>query len=172
MGKLIFLTGGARSGKSAFAVQRARACGKRIAYIATGTAGDDEMACRISKHRQSRPKSWETIEEPLDVSSAIKRTNGKADVVIVDCLTLLVTNLLMKSKDESSILTTIQEIVGSIRESNLTVLVVSNETGAGIVPDNRLARDFRDIAGRANQLMAGASDEAYLLVAGLPLKLK
>jgi adenosylcobinamide kinase/adenosylcobinamide-phosphate guanylyltransferase len=172
---LIFITGGARSGKSRLALQLAERADDKVAFIATARAGDDEMAERILIHKKSRPKEWTTIEEPIDVPSAISRV-ADHDVVIIDCLTLLLSNLIMledSSLNEiDGILDKVEELVKAFGSFKGTAIVVSNEVGMGIVPENELARKFRDLAGRANQIMANAADEVYLCVSGIPVKLK
>jgi len=171
---LIFITGGARSGKSKLALQLAERAGRKVAFIATARAGDDEMAERILLHKKSRPKEWTTIEEPKDVPSALTEV-ADHDLVIIDCLTLLLSNLMLEdnSLDETGrILNKMEDLVKASRSFKGTVIVVSNEVGMGIVPENELARKFRDLAGRANQIMANAADEVYLCVSGIPVKLK
>ena len=171
---LIFITGGARSGKSRLAVQLAGKTGDKVAFIATARAGDDEMAERILLHRKSRPKEWTTIEEPIDVASAIVKAL-EYRVVIVDCLTLLLSNLMFennRANDADQILDAVRSLAKTSRDFEGTLIVVSNEVGMGIVPENELAREFRDLAGRANQIMAGAADEVYLCVSGIPIQIK
>ncbi len=174
MSFLIFITGGARSGKSKLALKLAERTGGKVAFIATAQAGDDEMAERILIHKKSRPKEWTTIEEPIDIPSAISKV-ADHDVAIIDCLTLLLSNLMLedKSLDETGrILGRMEDLVKASRSFKGTVIVVSNEVGMGIVPENELARKFRDLAGRANQIIADAADEVYLCVSGIPVKLK
>ncbi len=174
MSFLIFITGGARSGKSKLALQLAERTGGKVAFIATAQAGDDEMAERILIHKKSRPKEWTTIEEPIDIPSAISKV-ADHDVAIIDCLTLLLSNLMLedKSLDETGrTLGKMEDLVKASRSFKGTVIVVSNEVGMGIVPENELARKFRDLAGRANQIIADAADEVYLCVSGIPVKLK
>jgi len=171
---LIFITGGARSGKSKLALQLAERAGGKVAFIATARAGDDEMAERILIHRKSRPKEWITVEEPIDVPWAISKA-ADHDLVIIDCLTLLLSNLMLDSSslnETGGILDKMEDLVKASRSFKGTVIVVSNEVGMGIVPENELARKFRDLAGRANQIMANAADEVYLCVSGIPVKLK
>jgi adenosylcobinamide kinase/adenosylcobinamide-phosphate guanylyltransferase len=171
---LIFITGGARSGKSKLALQLAERAGGKVAFIATARAGDDEMAERILIHQKSRPKEWTTIEEPVDVPGAITKV-ADHDLIIIDCLTLLLSNLMLENSslhETDEILDKIEDLVKASRSFGGTVIVVSNEVGMGIVPENELARKFRDLAGRANQVMANAADEVYLCVSGIPVKLK
>lgn len=147
-----------------------------MAFVATAHAGDAEMAERISIHKESRPKEWTTIEEPIDVASAITLAHGH-DVVIIDCLTLLLSNLMFENngphvRGDDRILDRIKQLAEAARSFKGTVIVVSNEVGMGIVPENDLAREFRDLAGRANQIMTGAADEVYVCFSGIPIRLK
>lgn len=171
MSKLIFITGGARSGKSDLAVRLARESGGRVAFIATARAEDEEMAMRIMIHKQSRPKEWLTIEEYEDLASAIASAKGY-DVVIIDCLTLFLSNLIHRIEETTWILDEVTKAATAAKEFNGVVIVISNEIGMGIVPDNRLAREFRDVAGRANQIMAQVADEVYICFSGIPVKIK
>ena len=171
---IIFITGGARSGKSTLAVELAKKSNGKVAFIATAQAGDDEMKKRISLHKQERPQDWTTIEEPLDVASAIDSASGH-NIVIIDCMTLLVSNLLCS--DENMVEThwifeKIRELVDSARKFDGTVIIISNEVGMGIVPENKLARYFRDIAGKANQIIANSADQVYVCFSGIPLLIK
>ena len=174
--KLILVLGGARAGKSTFALRLAKelTADGQVCFIATGQASDDEMAERIARHREERPAHWNTIEEPYQLDEALAQA-GAANVVI-DCLTLFVSNWLLRFEDESQCETALQKVVESllarIRSQPRTVICVSNEVGLGLVPDNRLGRSFRDLLGRVNQQFAAAADEVLLLVAGLPLHLK
>lgn len=171
MSRLIFITGGARSGKSDLAVRLAEGSSGKVAFIATARAGDAEMAERILLHKRSRPKEWITIENPVDVPSAIAHCG--CDVVIIDCLTLLLSNLMLEDMNKMDpILGRIKELAESTRSFDGTVIVVSNEVGMGIVPENEMARKFRDLAGRANQIMAGAADEVYVCFSGIPVRIK
>ncbi len=174
MGKIILILGGARSGKSSFAVARAKELspGKSgVVYVATAFPIDEEMKRRIRRHRKSRPASWKTIEERADTSKILANL-GKASIVIVDCLTILVSNLLLSGEKEAATLKKIQEFLRSLKKRDLTALIVSNEVGMGIVPESRLGRSFRDIAGQTNQMVARLADEVYLLEAGIPGKIK
>jgi adenosylcobinamide kinase/adenosylcobinamide-phosphate guanylyltransferase len=172
MGKFIFITGGARSGKSSFAEKLAKKSAGSVVYLATGQAKDKEMARRIAIHKRSRPETWTTIEEPLKVSAQLLKLPENTDMVILDCLTLLLSNLFLSKYTEKSILLELQNIINTVKSAKFSLIVVSNELGSGIVPENKLAREFRDIAGRANQQMAANSDKAYLIVSGIPLALK
>ena len=188
MGKLIFILGGARSGKSGFAQQLAQACSdeehRPVVYIATAEAGDEHMRQRIERHRRDRPLVWETVEAPQNVAAAIEAAGDSAAAIIVDCLTLLISNLLLAggedfSEDEAqvafkeeAVLDDVETLIRAARKANALVIVVSNEVGMGIVPLTKLGRIFRDIAGRANQALAQAADEVYVMWAGLPQRIK
>ena len=170
--KLILVMGGARAGKSSFALRLAEEHAS-VAFIATAQALDHEMAARIARHREERPPDWLTIEEPYALDDALIRAT-EADVVIVDCLTLFVSNWLLRSEDDNApaIQQTTERFLARVQSGTKTVICVSNEAGLGIVPENALARTFRDLLGRVNQQFAAAADEVYMLVAGLPLRLK
>ncbi|KAF0134972.1 MAG: adenosylcobinamide kinase / adenosylcobinamide-phosphate guanylyltransferase [Candidatus Saganbacteria bacterium] len=183
MAKLILILGGARSGKSTYAAQLASSC-KKVAYIATARRDDDpEMKERIKEHQRIRPAGWLTVEEPLAVDKSLAGMEKKVEAVIVDCITLLITNWLLKGVNgkmdvkkyrarESVILNMIKRLVLAAKKTKPTVIIVSNEVGLGIHPENRLGRYFRDIAGWSNRILAEAADEIYLMAAGIPLKIK
>jgi adenosylcobinamide kinase/adenosylcobinamide-phosphate guanylyltransferase len=179
--RLIVLLGGARSGKSAYAEQWARARGQRVLFVATAQALDDEMRERIARHRAARPVAWRTLEAPLHAGDAIRAVVAEDtfDTVLVDCITLLAANALLTLPDDAeqnaadaAILAEIDALLVAYRASAATWLVVSNEVGMGVVPPSRLGRLYRDALGRANQRLAAAADEVVLLVAGLPWTLK
>ena len=170
MGRLIFITGGARSGKSVFAQKLANGLSKKVTYIATAQARDKEMELRIKIHRRNRPSHWKTIEKEKDITEVLSRVAKKGEIILLDCLTLLISNLLLSGRKD--VLKKIGQLVSKIKEIKATVLIVSNEVGMGIVPDNKLARRFRDIEGRANQIVAQAADEVYLIVSGISMKIK
>jgi adenosylcobinamide kinase / adenosylcobinamide-phosphate guanylyltransferase len=167
---IIFVTGGARSGKSTFALNLARATNEAVTFIATAQAFDEEMTERIARHQLERPQDWTTIEAPTDVPTALEQV--KTRVIILDCLSLLVSNLMLENFNEAEILKRIEITLEIANTRDLKLIFVTNEVGSGIVPDYPLGRVFRDVLGRANQMVAAASSEAYLLVAGLALKLK
>jgi len=177
LSNLIFITGGARSGKSNLAVQLANKLGGSVVFIATARAEDEEMAGRILIHKGSRPKGWVTIEEPKDIALAVATAYGY-DVIIIDCLILFLSNLIREGDDLDDpgeidrILNEIKKVTEATRKFDGTVIVVSNEIGMGIVPENKLARNFRDLAGRTNQMVAGAANEVYLCFSGIPLRIK
>jgi adenosyl cobinamide kinase/adenosyl cobinamide phosphate guanylyltransferase len=158
---LVLYLGGARSGKSQLAVDRALAAGAPVTFIATGEAGDDEMTERIEQHRRERPQAWRTVEEPVRLAEALAAV-PPGETAIVDCLSLWVANVL-GSEDEAA-------VAAAAARDGLTI-AVTNEVGMGIVPDNALARTYRDALGRVNAAWARAADEAYLVVAGRTLEL-
>lgn len=161
--------GGARSGKSRYAQQRAEATGLGRRFIATAQAFDDEMRERIARHRDERGADWLTIEAPLDLAEAILAHDDAGTVLLVDCLTLWTSNLLLADRD---IPAATADLVAALQAVRGPVVLVTNEVGLGIVPDNALARRFRDAAGTVNQQVAAACAEVQLLVAGIPLKVK
>lgn len=168
---LVFIVGGARSGKSAHALGRASSCAGRKVYIATAQALDAEMAARIEAHRVERGEGWETIEEPLHVASAIAGL-GAGGAIVIDCLTLWLSNLLHSGMDDEKIKEAVDGLAAACALSPSAVIAVSNEVGLGLVPENPLARRFRDLSGWMNQKMALASKEAWFVASGIPLKLK
>lgn len=174
--KVIFITGGARSGKSAYAQQIAANMGRSVLFCATAEALDEEMRNRITAHKKSRPLSWDTLEAPLDVSAALQKLDKEYDTVLIDCITLLVTNCFSAAGDvnqaEEHVFTEIEPLINHLQKRGSNYILVSNEVGCGIVPENRLARIFRDVLGKVNQQMAKSADEVYLMTAGLPLKIK
>jgi len=168
MGKTILITGGARSGKSGIAETMALSFGRPATYIATAEAHDAEMAARIAAHQARRGEGWITRAEPLDLLGALAETDGKGPR-LVDCLTLWLTNLLLAEADWQA---AVRGLLAALPAQSSPVVFVTNEVGMGIVPDNALARTFRDAAGVLNQWVAAAADEVYLAVSGLPLKVK
>lgn len=177
MAHIIFITGGARSGKSTFAEKRAGEFGAHLGYLATAQTLDSEMDERVRRHRERRGAAWCTIEEPLLLPEALERCDGKYQAILVDCLTLWLSNLLLTyeaagEKCEERIQADLQRLKSTLQGMTTPVILVSNEVGMGIVPDNSLARMFRDIAGAANQTLAATADEVHVVISGIPLKLK
>ncbi len=176
MGQLTFILGGARSGKSSFALSEAsKAASGKKAFIATMEPGDDELRARISAHRLERGPEWETFEEPLHVAALLDRIRGRFGVILLDCLTLWLSNLMLAKKNEGGSLGDAPgKLVEALKRTKTScpVFAVSNEVGMGIVPGTGLGRAFRDEAGRLNRLVAGAADRVYLVVAGLPQRIK
>jgi len=169
--KVIFVTGGAKSGKSSFVLGEAAKHEGQKAFIATAEALDEEMKTRIEKHKGERGEGWDTYEEPLHISEAIEKLVGRYSVIVLDCLTLWLSNAMHRDADieleMDKLLVTLRN-----KQTDSHIYIVSNEVGAGIVPENRLARDFRDLAGTMNQRVAGVSDEVFMVVAGIPVKIK
>ena len=167
--RAVFVLGGARSGKSRFAESLITATGLERHYVATGQAWDDEMRERIALHRSDRGDLWTTHEEPLDLVTRLADIDEDGRAILIDCLTLWVTNLMMAERDMASAFTSLTEFLPTAKSR---IVLVSNEVGLGIVPENRMAREFRDHAGRLHQMIAAASAEVYFIAAGLPLKMK
>ncbi|WP_342248853.1 bifunctional adenosylcobinamide kinase/adenosylcobinamide-phosphate guanylyltransferase [Sphingomonas sp. OTU376] len=165
----LFVLGGARSGKSRYAQQRAEALAGRHVFIATAEAWDEEMADRIARHRADRDARWQTVDAPRDLVAALDAASGTSAVVLVDCLTLWASNLLLSDADMDAATVALAE---AIARFDGALILVANEVGLGIVPDNALARRFRDAAGRINQAVAAIAGEVMLVVAGLPMRVK
>lgn len=195
MAQFTLVTGGARSGKSRFAELLAAQVKGPVIYIATAQIWDKEMAQRVKKHRQQRPASWRLIEEPRNIRDNLLQLKEEKGVILLDCVTLWLSNLLLASqaeqteseiqteltasaappdlnKVESQILAAVREVAQLAQVIKPFVIFVTNEVGQGIVPENPLARAYRDIAGRSNQILAESADHVYLVVAGLPLEIK
>jgi len=191
MGKLTLILGGARSGKSTFAENRAKELGgDDVLYVATSESKDEEMEERVIKHRAERPTTWETEEAPRNVAQVLRAAGSEASVVLLDCMTFLVANHLMDAaapKDdpfdepsadpfneniEADVVAEVEALIEYAREADVELLVVSNEVGLGLVPPYELGRAYRDILGRANQILAKHADGVQLLVAGIPMQIK
>lgn len=184
--KLILITGGARSGKSSFAEKILKDLEVEVAYIATAIPFDEGMKDRIKKHKESRPGYWTTYEIYKDIYKYIEEISENHHAILLDCITILVTNLMFENGDidwekvsrekidevEGSIQEQINLLLKKLRQTKMTCVLVTNELGMGIVPENRLSRIFRDIAGRINQSLAEKSDEVYLAVSGIPVRIK
>ena len=175
----ILIIGGARSGKSRFALELALKLDGPALFVATAVAGDEEMRQRIEEHKRARPSAWRTLEITTHVGSQISQQIGEAQVVIVDCLTLLVNNVLSQysprtgaSVIEQKVTSEINELVECINHTDASFIIVTNEVGTGLVPANRMSRLYRDLLGKANQLLAQQVGEVYLMVAGLPVQIK
>jgi adenosylcobinamide kinase/adenosylcobinamide-phosphate guanylyltransferase len=180
MGKLTFILGGARSGKSSYAQRLAEKHGGRVAFIATATAGDDDMAARIRQHQKERPKGWVTREIPCGIAQTLRANPLREEIVVLDCLTLLVSNLLFQGGEAdvdegqatARIETEITGLLGLIQESSADWIIVSNEVGLGLVPAYPLGRIYRDLLGRANQQLAACADQVLWMVAGIPVPIQ
>ncbi len=167
--RIIFVIGGARSGKSRHAQRLAEQSGGALTFVATAQAFDAEMVDRIARHRADRDGRWRTVEVPVDLAAAIADRDAAGGVLLVDCLTLWASNLLLEAEDIDRHLARLDDALAAAQGR---VVLVSNEVGWGIVPDNALARQFRDVAGRINQAVAARADAVDLVVAGLPMALK
>ncbi len=190
MGKLILLLGGARSGKSTYAENLAKEDGGGVLYVATAEAKDEEMDLRIEQHHASRPDDWGLIEASRNVAEALRQGRKGESVILVDCITFLVANYLVAAAGpeedpfdkpsadpfdktiEAEVVADVEALAAYAHAENVTMLVVSNEVGMGLVPAYELGRAYRDILGRANQILARRADEVFLLVAGIPMKVK
>jgi len=181
-GRLSLITGGARSGKSRYAQQCATALAEarqgRVLFLATAEASDAEMEARIARHRQDRPATWDTREVPLGAAEQIAAHNREYTVILLDCLTLFVSNLLLLHQERSSeeieaeVDHAIAELCAAARSGSAQVLIVTNEVGMGLHPMTALGRLFQDLAGRANQQVAAAAEEVVLMVCGIPVPVK
>jgi adenosylcobinamide kinase/adenosylcobinamide-phosphate guanylyltransferase len=184
MGKMIFILGGARSGKSTHAEMLAEELGgNSVLYVATAEAKDEEMRSRIERHQIERPSTWQTLESPISISEGIQKTWDGQAVILIDCLTLLVSNILLTGKEgddalvdmelvQASVLSEMERLARTIENLETTAIIVSNEVGLGLVPPYELGRIYRDVLGRANQFVAKRAGEVYFLVAGIPVKVK
>ncbi len=182
--ELILVLGGARAGKSAYAEQLVTSYGPRVLYVATAQAKDDEMRARIRVHRARRSPTWTTLEAPMRVGAALLAAQPIADAILLDCLTLFVTNVVLAHNGEAAegpaveevadaaVTAEIEALLKAQAQLGLPMVIVSNEVGMGLVPPYPLGRLYRDVLGRANQRLAAAADQVYLLVAGLPMALK
>jgi adenosylcobinamide kinase / adenosylcobinamide-phosphate guanylyltransferase len=181
--KIILILGGARSGKSRYAQDLAQKTTGKVLFVATATAGDEDMRHRILKHQHERPPGWRTLEASTRIGRYIEKDIGDAQLVIIDCITLLVNNLFLRGEErdfdqidetilEKEVTAEIRELLSCIKKTDAVYLIVSNEVGLGLVPDNRMGRLYRDILGRANQMLAQNAAEVYLMVAGIPLSVK
>ncbi len=168
MGKLIFILGGVKSGKSSFARKLAENLGKRVTFIATAVATDSDMKRRIKLHKNMRPKKWKTVEVKNNLDKKIRQE--KNEIILIDCLTIYVSYLMDLS--ETKILDHIKKIIKAIKESGSDVILVSNEVGCGVHPETKIGRIYRDILGKINQLFVEKSDEFYVMFAGIPINIK
>lgn len=164
--------GGCRSGKSAHAQRLAESAGLRRLYIATCVPADEEMQARVRRHQEDRGASWTSLEEPLAVADAIQANKHDFDVILLDCLTLWTTQLTLAEADDADVERRLDDLTGAVAAPGAPVIMVSNEVGCGIVPENALARRFRDVAGRVNQRVAAAADRVVWVVAGIPVTIK
>jgi len=169
--KIVLVGGGVRSGKSAFALARARDLGTRRVFVATGEALDEEMRARVALHREERGPDFRTIEAPRELVAALARVDT-VDVVVIDCMTLWLSNLMLDGLSDGSIAARVNDLCETLTQRRFHALVVTNEVGLGIVPENALARRFRDVVGRAHQRLGAVADEVYFGVMGQLLRLR
>jgi adenosylcobinamide kinase/adenosylcobinamide-phosphate guanylyltransferase len=170
---LTFILGGCRSGKSGLALATANAiAADRRVFIATSIPGDDEMKARVARHCAERGAGWTTVEAPLALAEAIAENDRNGCVILVDCLTLWISNMLLETGSPAEVEPRIPLLIRTLAQISCPVVVVSNEVGAGIVPENKLARQFRDLAGTANQAVAAAADRVVWVLAGIPVTIK
>jgi len=185
MKELILVLGGVRSGKSRFAEELAHQLGQKVLFVATAQSLDEDMCRRIERHRQDRPGAWRTLEAPRQVGQALQTHLAGADMVLLDCLTVLVSNLMMGANmDESQmealapddleqrVNEELEGLLGALKDTEASLIIVSNEVGMGVVPPYPAGRVYRDVLGRANQALAQKADRVYLLLAGIPVELK
>ena len=175
----ILLTGGARSGKSRLAQELALKSSGQVLFVATAAAGDDEMKRRIETHRQSRPSGWTTLEVTTNIGKSITKNIGSARTVIIDCITLLISNVFGQFEEsdaaarvEKAVVKEIKELCDCIDRTDADFIIVTNEVGLGIIPGDRVSRLYRDLLGKANQMLAEHVDEVYLMISGIPLEIK
>ena len=166
---ITLVIGGCRSGKSSYALDKANGlAGSGKIFMATSVPTDEEMEDRVIRHQKERGESWITVEEPVELPEKIRRYSREAQVILVDCLTLWVTNLLFKDYDQEGIMAITRDMMEAMESADCPVILVTNEVGAGIVPENALARHFRDMAGFVNQRVARGADRVVWMVAGIP----
>jgi len=183
-GKIILITGGARSGKSSFALKEASEISGKKAYIATAEALDGEMKERIEKHKRDRGNEWDTYEEPVKIQTVIKAIEGRYNAIVIDCLTLWLSNMMCRGAETADEINNLIDVLTNVGAGLAlpnkigepmpapTIFIVSNEVGMGIVPENEMARKFRDMAGTLNQKVAEVANEVYLIIAGIPVRIK
>lgn len=186
MAEIVVVTGGARSGKSGYSESLAKNLGEKILYIATAIPFDGEMQNRIAKHQQTRPRKWETYEGYEDLHKKVFSDGEKYDGILIDCITVMITNIMFGHGDfdENSISLAVMDdieihikkqlstLIEVAKDVNVPLIMVTNEVGSGIVPETKMGRVFRDLAGRVNQFIAQQADSVYLLVSGIPVKVK
>ena len=181
--KSTLIIGGARSGKSSFAQELALKSGSAVLFVATAGAGDEEMRQRIEQHRKVRPSTWQTLEATIHVGRQIAQHIGQSQTVIIDCITLLINNIFQQHDQhndeeieaaliEKEVMARIGELVNCIDQSDASFIIVTNEVGLGLVPANKVSRLYRDLLGKANQMLVQHADDVYLMVAGMPVKIK
>jgi adenosylcobinamide kinase/adenosylcobinamide-phosphate guanylyltransferase len=185
-GRCVLILGGARSGKSSLAQTMARQHGQKVLFVATGAPLDDEMALRIEEHKRQRPHGWRTLEATTDVARKVMAELHDAEVVVVDCITLLVSNILLggrgpdsegpdeldRAAAEDRVTAEVEGLIDCLSTGEAVFIIVSNEVGMGLVPVYKSGRDYRDLLGKANQLLARHASEVYFMVSGIPVKIR
>jgi adenosylcobinamide kinase/adenosylcobinamide-phosphate guanylyltransferase len=175
MNEITFVIGGCRSGKSRYALElAAKLSQNKKIFIATCLPQDEEMRQRVARHQKDRAKTWITLEVPIDLPEAVAQNSSQGDVILVDCLTLWISNLLTKTQkiSEDEVIESVDNLTRALQTVTCPVILVSNEVGTGIVPENQIARQFRDIMGMANQRVAACAEGVIWMVAGIPVKIK
>lgn len=172
MGRITLVLGGARSGKSTFATKQAIKHYKNVAYVATSPYYDDAMKERIEQHKKDRPGEWPTYEQTKELHELIQQVGCKHDLLLIDCLTLYVSTYMLEGAEESVIQEKVKLMLEALKKTCCDTIIVSNEVGLSVHPENEMALDFRDYAGRANQIVAAASDHVYFMIAGIPMHIK
>ena len=181
MGKLILILGGARSGKSSYAQRLAKETGKSVTFIATAQALDEEMSARVKVHQEERPADWVTLEIPLEISEYLRTNPIETEVVLLDCVTLLISNILMgyvendmadEERSTQAVQKELDDLISAIRGGGQDWIVISNEVGLGLVPPYQMGRVYRDLLGWANQCLAWVAGEVYWMVAGIPVPIQ
>lgn len=170
--KVILITGGSRSGKSRFALDYANRHFSKKIYLATCEVLDDEMARRVESHKKARGPEWQTIEEPVRIVDRVEESQESTQVILLDCITLWLSNLLMRQKDDTEIMYEVGRLIDTIKQNQTSLILVSNEVGMGIVPADPLSRRFRDLQGIANQKIAEVAETVIFMVSGIPIFLK
>lgn len=172
-GSITLITGGVKSGKSAYALKLGQGQGAKPVFIATATAGDDEMARKIAAHKAERAGRWQTCEEPNDIAGVLERIAPEFDVVLIDCLTLWVSNLLtLQNLGDDEIEAAFSGLMEALKSAICPVIVVTNEVGLGIMPADRLSRRYQNLLGAVNRRIAGLADNVYMMISGIPIKIK
>jgi adenosylcobinamide kinase/adenosylcobinamide-phosphate guanylyltransferase len=172
MKETVLVIGGCRSGKSSYALELAEQIPGQKIFVATCMPHDKEMEKRVLRHKKQRSQAWTTLEEPVRLPEAISQNSRKENVILVDCLTLWISNLVLENNDQKNIDRHIRKLIQSLEKAECPIILVSNEVGTGIVPENRLARRFRDIAGFTNQKVAACANKVIWMVAGIPVGVK
>lgn len=167
MGNIVLIVGGARSGKSSYAEKLAEKNGKELLYLATGEAKDEEMTDRIKKHKKRRKGVWKLIEEPINLSKAISKVSEETEVVLLDCVTLWVSNMLLAGRKDIEMKNELRKVMNSLNKAKFMTIIVSNEVGSGIVPLDNLSRRYRDILGKVNQIIALQADSVCMMCCGI-----